>query len=116
MKILFPPSAFFPSQTGGTNNSVYWLAKALKQQSFDVITVTTDEGIDKEIPLDTWLVKDCGLVRYCKTIFRYLPVSQIFHAGINISRIKIIHLSSLFYPPSLLLAFWGIIFKKKNQQ
>lgn len=49
MKILYPIGGFYPDQTGGPSNTVYWMAKALVKQGHEVTVVTTDFGLMVDI-------------------------------------------------------------------
>lgn len=114
MKVLFPIGSFFPSQDGGPSNTIYWLSKELKLKGITPIIITTDSGIKSgQVILNKWLNIDCGRVLYCKTRFHYLPLKLIWNSIIEIRKVDIIHLTALFYPPSLLLASIGKIYNKK---
>lgn len=105
MKILFPIGSLYPAQTGGPSNTIYWLAKALSRKGVLVKIVTSNKDIENgNVVLDKWLVMDYGKVRYCKTLRHYLPLSVIRHSLKALRTVDLIHLTALFYPPSLLTA------------
>ena len=54
MKILIPIGAFYPDQSGGPSNSLYWLSKALVSKGIEVEIVTSNRGII-DIPLNVKL-------------------------------------------------------------
>lgn len=110
--ILFPTSAFYPSKIGGPANTLYWHCKALKKIGFNPIVVSTKLGIKNQSDLDTKLNQECGTVFFMpdnifsnfylvKTSLKFIP------------KIDIVHFSSLFYWPNLILAFVAIFYKKK---
>ena len=114
MKILFPISTIFPSQTGGPSNSVYWMAKALHTEGVEVIIVSTNLGIDlNRITSNKWMDTDYGRVIYTSEWIHYLPIRLIFLSLKNIKQADIIHLNSIFYPSSWILAPVAFLWNKK---
>lgn len=75
MKILFPIGSFYPSQSGGPNNTIYWITKGLEQEGVNALIVTTNHGLQPHhnIKLNKWLHTDYGKVIYCKTFFYLHP-------------------------------------------
>ena len=115
MKILFPIGTLFPSQNGGPSNTVYWMAKALTKNGIEVTCITTSLGINiSEIPLDKWLDTDYGKVIYTKDGMHNFPFKMLFHSYRKMKSIDVIHLTSLFYLPSIILALTAFIFRKKT--
>ncbi len=116
MKILFPIGSFYPSQSGGPNNTIYWLAKALFKNGFKPTVMTTQDGILKEhqIQFNKWLDMDCGKVIYQKTLIHYLPFRLYFRTLLEMSKNDIIHLNNLFYPLSWLTAIANVLFFKRK--
>ncbi|MCJ8164437.1 glycosyltransferase [Pontibacter sp. E15-1] len=103
MNVFLSSGSFFPAQTGGPSNSLYWHAKALVENDVAVTILTTNRGITEQspVPSDKWTNMGFGDVRYCSS--RY----KAFVNSINATkRSDIIHLSSLFYFPSFLLAIY----------
>ena len=111
--ILFPIGSLYPSQAGGPSNSVYWVAKALKAKGFRITFVTTDLGISGNIALDEWVETDYGRVIYLRTKIHYLPLRLIWFTLRALPQHQFVHLTSLFYPASLVIAFAAYILGKK---
>ena len=42
MKVFYPLQVFYPSQAGGTSNTVYWLTKNLVKEGFEPVLVASD--------------------------------------------------------------------------
>ena len=114
MKVLFPIGTVFPSQKGGPSNSVYWMAKALYTEGVDVVTIATNFGVnDKTIKSDTWIENNFGRVRYTSDWLHQIPFKLIYYALRELKNTDIVHLNSIFYPPSLIIAIIGLLKKKK---
>jgi glycosyltransferase involved in cell wall biosynthesis len=113
MNILFPIGSLYPSQAGGPSNSIYWLAKGLHSRGNKVVSVTTDQGILGDLLLDQWLQTDYGDVIYLRTGNHNLPFKMMVVAAKAIRQAQIVHLTSIFYPPSLILAVAARIWGKK---
>ncbi|GAA4406059.1 hypothetical protein GCM10023187_25090 [Nibrella viscosa] len=114
LTILFPIVAFYPSQSGGPANTVYWLTKALVNKGYKPCIVTTDMGIPPgTVPLDRWLQTDAGSVMYTNesayqfyrgTSNVYLFTPKLFlRALTRLPNADIIHLSSFFHIPGALI-------------
>ncbi len=116
MKVIYPIYSFFPSQTGGPSNSVYWLTRALKSNGVQCIVSTTNKGIseDHNIPLNRWIDTQYAQVRYQKTAFAHFPVFALVHTILKIKDVDLIHFSSIFYPLTwLTIIFNRILWNKK---
>lgn len=114
MKVLFPIGTIFPSQNGGPSNSVYWMAKALYTEGVDVVTVATNFGVnDKSIKFDTWIQNNFGRVRYTSDWLHQIPFKLLYHAFKELKTVDIVHLNSIFYPPSLIIAIVVLLKEKK---
>lgn len=114
MKILFPIGSLYPSQDGGPSNTVYWMLKALNQHGIKTTAITTDLGInDHSVELDKWLRKDYGDVIYITSKWNSFPVSLIRKSISKLRQHEIVHLTSLFYPPSILIAIFAFLNNKK---
>lgn len=112
MNILFPLSAFYPSQIGGPCNTLYWHTRALNQNCINPIIVTSTVGIDNNIVnSDKWLDLDCGRTYYGKG--RALRLKTILTALVKIKKVDILHLNSLFSPISSLSFIYAILFSRK---
>lgn len=117
MRVLFPIGAFYPSQSGGPANSVYWLCKGLKKTFINPIIITTDFDVDQSIERDTWLELDCGTVRYTRkkvkrSIFKLIPTRLIYQSIRMIPKADALHLSMLFLPHDIPLILTCLFFKK----
>jgi glycosyltransferase involved in cell wall biosynthesis len=113
MKIFFPLEVFFPSQAGGPANTVYWITKNLSQRGFEPVIVSTDKGLQPEVPLNKWIDSDGGKVIYIKTKSLNFPFYQTIVSLQNFYRAEIVHLSSIFFPTAFVTAFAARILKKK---
>jgi glycosyltransferase involved in cell wall biosynthesis len=114
VKILFPIGSFYPAQSGGPSNTIYWLAKALKRNGVEPIVITTDKDIDSEsMPINQFIKTEAGKIIYCHEKNYKIPVNMIKKSIKNINRVDIIHLTSLFFPPSFIIALFSRISNKK---
>lgn len=115
MRILFPIGSFYPSHEGGPSSSVYLLAKELsKIEGYFVTVITTDKGIDKsDLNFNEWI--------YCDDNFRvnyilrdwYFPLVWLKLLWIEIKSCDLVHLTSVFYPPSVIAATISMLLGKK---
>ncbi len=114
MNILFPHSAFYPSQIGGPCNTLYWHTRALNQNGIKPIIVTSTVGIDNNIVnSDKWIDLDCGLIYYGQG--KALRLKTILTALAKINRADILHLNSLFSPISSISFFYTILFHRHTK-
>jgi glycosyltransferase involved in cell wall biosynthesis len=114
LKVFFPIGSLYPSLNGGPGNTVYWLAKALTKMGIEVVCIATDYKIGANlIKRDTWLYTDYGKIRYTSDIYHSFPIKKMWYSIKEIYASDIVHLTSIFYPPSFLLAFVAIICRKK---
>ncbi len=114
MKILYPIGTLYPSQNGGPSNTVYWMAKALVSKGIEVTCISTSLGIDeKNIRLDEWFNTDYGKVLYTKDKIHSFPMKWMIHSLKEIKKHDIIHLTSLFYLPTIVLAMICVLLNKK---
>lgn len=114
MKILFPIGTIFPSQKGGPSNSVYWMAKALYTEGVDVVTIATNFGVnDKTIKSDIWIQNNFGRVRYTSDWMHQIPFKLLYYTFKELKTTDIVHLTSIFYPPSWIIATISCLKKKK---
>ncbi|MBB4079021.1 glycosyltransferase involved in cell wall biosynthesis [Lewinella aquimaris] len=104
LTILFPAGSFYPAQTGGPDNTVYWITKALTRRGHKAIISTTDFGQSLPMPRGRWLDTDYGLVVYTRTPLHYLPLGLVARALGKIRKADILHLSMISYPASLVMA------------
>lgn len=114
MRILFPIGTLYPSEKGGPSNTIYWMAKALFSMKIDVTCISTNFGIDKnKLEFDKWLKTDYGDVIYTSDRFHNFPYKLLLRSIYKLKESDIIHLTSIFYPPSWIIAPISI-FKKKR--
>ncbi len=112
MHIFFPIGSFFPAQAGGPGNSVYWLATALAGQGVQVTVVATTQGLAKTVPTNTWQETNFGRVQYVSDALLYLPLRHLWRSVGVLRQADVVHLTSLFYPPSFLLAGMALLCRK----
>jgi len=113
IKVLIPIGAFYPANTGGPSNTMYWHARALQSLSVCTTVVTTNRGIDPRIvPVNTWINNDAGMLYYAKTRIHYLPLNLLLKSISKLCSHDIVHLTSLFHPPSYLIAIVALLMKK----
>ncbi|MEZ0610037.1 glycosyltransferase [Fibrella sp. WM1] len=105
MHILYPIGTYYPAQSGGPSNSVYWLARALRQQSVQVTVVSTDTDQPADTPRNQWLDTDAGRVLYAQTRHHRLPIRAIRAALSQLPTADVVHLTSLFYTTSLVVGW-----------
>ena len=113
LTVLFPTGSFYPAQTGGPDNSVYWLTKALMRQGTRAVVVATDRGLPEAAPRDKWLEKDFADIIYTKNRIHYFPLKLIRTAFQQLKDVDILHLTMIFYPASFLLAVLNLVFYQK---
>lgn len=113
MKILFPIGSFFPAQSGGPNNTLFWHTSALNK-FFEVYIVTTCKDIEEEeVLFNKWISKDFGSIIYLKSYFSLNRIKLILKSIFLIRNFDIVHLTSIFYPPSLVIALFAVLFNKR---
>ncbi|AYQ30770.1 glycosyltransferase [Runella sp. SP2] len=115
IKVLFPVGALFPDESGGVSISLYWLLKGLnKSKNIETGTVTTNYGIENgKIELNKWIETDYGPVIYNTTKQHKIAFRLIISFISKINNYDIIHLSSIFYPPSIICFFIALLFNKE---
>jgi glycosyltransferase involved in cell wall biosynthesis len=114
LKVLFPIGTLYPSQAGGPSNTIYWLAQALSARGVQVQIVATNSGIRQgTVAFDEWLDTDYGRVCYTTDRWHQLPLGMIGRAAKALKTADVLHLNSIFYPPSWILATLGVWQRKK---
>ncbi|MCZ2100758.1 MAG: glycosyltransferase family 4 protein [Chitinophagales bacterium] len=113
MKILIPIGSFYPSQQGGPSNSMYWISSALEGKGFNITVVSSDAMLSESVPRNQWHKFPYGKVIYCKTKWHKFPFTAMFHGLLAIRKTDIVHLNSVFYPFSLIMAIGAILMNKK---
>ena len=104
LNILFPTGSFYPAQTGGPDNTVYWITKALTRRGHQPVISSTDRGQSLPMPRGRWLDTDYGRVIYTKNPVHYLPWNVIRRALGELKKADVLHLSMITYPAAWLMA------------
>ena len=104
MKILFPLGTLYPSQAGGPSNTIYWLAKALVKKGVEVSIVTTHIGAENKVSVNKAIETEYGKVTYFSDNIDQLPFQLMVNALRQVRHHDCIHLTSIFYPPSFIIA------------
>lgn len=112
MKILYPLEVFYPSQAGGTANTVYWITKYLTDYEIEPIIIATDKGLSDDVLTNKWTDSECGSVIYIRTYSIRFPLRQLVLSIKNIWRADIVHLSSVFFPTAFLIALIAFVIRK----
>ena len=90
------------------------MTSALVSKGLQVTIVTTNNGVSEDsIKLDSWLNKIYGKIIYLKTRIHYFPIRLLAVSFLQVPKVQVIHLTSIFYPASILMAFWGLVMGKK---
>lgn len=113
MKVVFPIGSFFPSQEGGPSNSVYLLAKELaKYRSMEVSVIATDKGITQNsVNLNEWTrLDDFSVIYIQRKVAWYWVWFRTTYRAIRCA--DVVHLTSLFYPPSIIASILSYFLKK----
>jgi glycosyltransferase involved in cell wall biosynthesis len=113
LSIVFPTGSFYPAQTGGPDNTVYWITKALTRQGHHPLISTTDRGQPETTPLGRWFDTDYGQVIYTRNIIHYLPLRVLAHAISKLKSADVLHLSMITYPAAWLMALINTAFYRK---
>lgn len=112
MKLLFPiNAAFYPAQ-GGPSNVVYWIAKALRKKNIVPTIIATNSEVEGKVAPDQWIETDYGRVIYHTSRFLLFPWRMMISTVTTIRHSHIVHLTSLFYPSSILFAITALWYCK----
>ncbi|MCC6280913.1 MAG: glycosyltransferase [Saprospiraceae bacterium] len=114
MKILYVIGSFYPSQGGGPSSAISWLVKFVHRQGVDTKVVTTNSEIspDRNIIPNIWIKNEFGQVCYHSFRSMQLPVRMTFSALWQLRNTDIVHLNSIFHPPSLIVAAIALMMRK----
>ncbi len=104
LTILFPAGSFYPAQTGGPDNTVYWITKALTRRGHLTLIASTDRGQGLPMPRDRWLDTDYGKIVYTRELIHYLPLKVLYQTIRSIKSADVLHLSMISYPSSFIMA------------
>lgn len=111
MNLLIPIGSFYPDQSGGPSNSLYWLSSALQQKGYNVKVITTNKGVN-QLSLNKSLKTDYGYITYCKTRIHIFPLRLMLTSFHLIFKTDIVLLTSIFYIPSWVIGFVALLFNK----
>lgn len=81
----------------------------MTKAGIDATIITTNLGAEGKVPADKWLQTDYGQVIYHGDRFHLVPIKMLRSIWNTVSGCSVIHLTSLFYPPSFataLIARW----------
>ncbi len=78
----------------------------------EVTIITTSLGAEKKIAADTWLETLYGKVIYHTALLHTLPGNMLLTVRQKLPACDVVHLNSIFYPPSLLTALMAVWYKK----
>ena len=104
LNILYPTGSFYPAQTGGPDNTMYWITKALTRRGHRPVISTTDRGQPATTPVGEWLETDYGQAIYTRNAVHYLPVQVVRRALGRLREVDALHLAMITYPASFLMA------------
>jgi len=118
MKLLYVLGSFFPAQSGGPNNTVYWIAKSLVKEDVDVTVASLSDGLTAEMQNQYSIEpnkknKISGISAYYFTYAfnRYLSYRFYWWLIKNIKKYDLVNLNSYFFPITWLSAFICVIYK-----
>ncbi len=110
-KILFVLGSFYPAQEGGPDNTLFWLGKSLVQSAVDVTVYTTEKGVGHDVKKNECVNQSGIKVFYFKYFFSHLLSLNLVNKFIrNIRDFDVVHLTSIFYPMTLLCAMLCVLF------
>jgi hypothetical protein len=113
VKVLVIIPCFYPSQVGGPCSAISWLTKHLTLKNIEVTIVTTNLGIANGIvKTNVWQKSNLGNVIYNSYWILYLPFRMMITAVRLVPKSDIVHLNSIFYPPSIVVATAAILCRK----
>lgn len=88
------------------------MARALQSAGQDVTVIATSLGAENKIVADTWLNTEYGRVIYFSAYFHSIPGRMLWTIARNMPLCEVVHLNSIFYPPSLFSALIAGCYKK----
>jgi glycosyltransferase involved in cell wall biosynthesis len=114
MKILFTVQNFPPSNFGGISFSMYQIiSKLSKKYEISVLTTSYMLPIPFKLEYNNWISNDNFKIKYVKTNWPLISVKYIIEGLRSIKSYDQVHLSSLFFFPNLIFAYYCFIIKKK---
>jgi glycosyltransferase involved in cell wall biosynthesis len=114
MKLLFTLQNFPPSKFGGISTSMFTIIKALNNAGYDIKVLTTNFKLpnQKGIKTNQWTSFDGIAVNYIETKSPAFSFRLFFEGFKQIIKTDQIHVSSIFYFPSLLFVLFSNIMGK----
>lgn len=113
MRVFISAGLFHPSKLGGPAKTLYWLAKGFVSKNVDVSVVTSNNFIEKGlVEFDKWTIVNNIRIRYCSAKSK-LNHKVIWHSIKELRNCDALLLSSIFYLPSLFIAFFAAFTSKK---
>jgi glycosyltransferase involved in cell wall biosynthesis len=105
MKLLYILGSYYPAQSGGPNNTIYWQAKYLSKEGVDVSVVSLKTGLTQD-NVDSYNIqlnsrnKIEGVKAYYFDYFisRYLSFRLYIWLLFNIKKFDFVQLTSYFFP------------------
>ena len=109
LNIFHPLLLYYPSELGGTANTIYRINSALEKKGIETCVLSTLYGLQGKDLSKHQFDEDLKKVRFVKSsIFYFLLRSIKF-----VRKCDIIQFSSIFFPPTLPLILIAIIYNKK---
>ena len=88
------------------------MAKALQSAGEKVTIISTSLGAEGKVATDTWLDTAYGRVIYFSAFFHSLPGAMLAAISRAVPGCDVVHLNSIFYPPSLFSALLAARYQK----
>ena len=112
MIIFHPLLCYYPSQAGGPANTLYWLNSELSGSEFMTNVLSTNFGLDSDVPLN--IISENTSTPNHQVKFLDNKSSEFLKIGMKaVQNSDIIQFSSLFFPPTLPFLVKAIIQGKK---
>jgi len=113
MKVLWVTGSFYPTNSGGMDTIMHWIALCIRQQGVDLTLLTTHEEEEAPVRPDRWYETDFGKIKYVSTLFHYFPVRLILAAWKAVISHRYIHLCNIFYPSSIAVATFAVLLRRE---
>ncbi len=113
MKVLWVTGSFFPTNSGGMDTIMHWIALTLTKEKIDLTLLTSDEGTDEKVASNRWHQTDFGQIKYVRTRIHYLPIRLIMAAFRALLKHDNVHLCNIFYPSSIAVATLAVLLNRK---
>ncbi len=113
MKVLWVTGSFFPTNSGGMDTIMHWIALSLAKQNVSLTLLTSAEGTNGKVASNNWHNTDFGKIKYVSTHIHYLPLRLIATAFKALLNHDNVHLCNIFYPSSIAVATLAVLLNKK---